>query len=97
MPGIGAALIDALIGAFAAKPGALAATPMRAGRRGNPVLLARALFEAAMRLEGDEGARRLINGLDPAAIAEVETADEGIDFDIDTPADLMAARHLAGR
>ena len=97
MPGIGAALIDTLIGAFAARPGALAATPTRAGKRGNPVLLGRALFEPAMRLSGDEGARRLLNGLDPAAIAEIETADEGIEFDIDTPDDLNAARDAAGR
>jgi molybdenum cofactor cytidylyltransferase len=97
MPGIGAPLLDDLIRAFAAKPRALAAAPVRAGKRGNPVLLGRALFDAAMRLEGDEGARRLINALDRGQIAEVETAAEGIELDIDTPDDLKAARDRGGR
>jgi molybdenum cofactor cytidylyltransferase len=70
---------------------------VRAGKRGNPVLLGRALFDAAMRLEGDEGARRLINALDRGQIAEVETAAEGIELDIDTPDDLKAARDRGGR
>ena len=65
MPWIEPELIDALIGAFLAREGALAAVPLREGRRGNPVLLGRGLFEAAMSLEGDEGARRLIWRTEP--------------------------------
>ena len=63
MPWIEPRLIDALIDAFLAREDALAAVPLREGRRGNPVLLGRGLFEAAMRLKGDEGARRLIGAL----------------------------------
>ena len=59
MPWIEARLIDALIAGFLANPLALAAAPTHEGRRGNPVLLGRGLFDAALRLEGDEGARRL--------------------------------------
>ncbi len=66
MPWIEPRLMDALIDAFLARKDALAAAPLHEGRRGNPVLLGRGLFEAAMRLTGDEGARRVIGALGPA-------------------------------
>ena len=91
MPWIEPRLADALIDAFLAREGALAAVPLREGRRGNPVLLGRGLFEAALRLEGDEGARRLIGALEPGELIEVETPDTGVTFDVDTPEDLAAA------
>jgi molybdenum cofactor cytidylyltransferase len=94
MPWIETRLIDALMDAFLARKGALAAVPLREGRRGNPVLLGRELFEAAMRLTGDEGARGLIGALEPGELVEVEAPATGVTFDIDTPDDLAAA---AGR
>ena len=97
MPWIEARLIDALIGAFLARDGALAAAPVRAGRRGNPALLGRGLFEAASRLKGDEGARRLIGSLKPGELVEVEAHDAGVAVDIDTPEDLAAARRSRSR
>ena len=97
MPWIEPRLIDALIDAFLARKGALAAVPSREGRRGNPVLLGRGLFEAAMRLEGDEGARRLIGALSASELVEVEAPDTGVTFDIDTPEDLAAAQRFRGR
>ena len=96
MPSVKAQLIDALIDAFLAKEGALAAAPTRGGQRGNPVLLGRGLFEAAMRLQGDEGARRLIGSLGAGELIEVEAPDAGVVADIDTPSDLAAARRLRG-
>ena len=96
MPWIEPELIDALIGAFLAREGALAAVPLREGRRGNPVLLGRGLFEAAMSLEGDEGARRLICALSPGELVEVEASDMSVTHDIDTPDDLAAARRFHG-
>ncbi len=97
MPWIEPPLIDALIDAFLARKDALAAIPSREGRRGNPVLLGRGLFEAAMRLTGDEGARRLIGALGASELVEVEAPDTGVTFDIDTPEDLAAARRFRGR
>jgi molybdenum cofactor cytidylyltransferase len=94
MPWIESRLIDALIDAFLARKGALAAVPLREGRRGNPVLLGQGLFEAAMRLEGDEGARRLIGALNANDLVEVEASDAGVTFDIDTPEDLAAAQRF---
>jgi molybdenum cofactor cytidylyltransferase len=94
MPWIEPQLADALIDAFLAREDALAAVPLREGRRGNPVLLGRGLFEAAMRLEGDEGARRLIGVLSAGELVEVEAPDMGVTFDVDTPDDLAAAKRF---
>ena len=91
MPWVEPLLIDALIDAFLTRKGALAAVPSREGRRGNPVLLGRGLFEAAMRLTGDEGARKLIDSLSANELVEVEALDAGVTFDVDTPDDLAAA------
>ena len=96
MPLIEPRLADALIEAFLAREGALAAIPLTEGRRGNPVLLGRGLFEAAMRLKGDEGARKLIGALNEGELVEVEASDVGVTFDVDTPEDLAAAQRLGG-
>jgi molybdenum cofactor cytidylyltransferase len=93
MPGLRAETIDVLLDAFKRYPAALAVAPTYAGRRGNPVLLSRAFFAQVKKLEGDEGARRLLTAADPAGIVEV-TADDSVTLDIDTPADLDAARKL---
>jgi molybdenum cofactor cytidylyltransferase len=97
MPWIKPRLIDALIDAFWARKDALAAVPLREGRRGNPVVLSRGLFERATRLTGDEGARRLIGALSARELVEVEASDMGVTFDVDTPADLAAAQRFRGR
>jgi molybdenum cofactor cytidylyltransferase len=94
MPRIESRLIDALIDAFEARAELRAAAPWREGRRGNPVLLSRGLFEAAMRLQGDEGARRLLDSLGEGEIALVDAPDAGVALDVDTPADLAKARRL---
>jgi molybdenum cofactor cytidylyltransferase len=96
MPQVGAPRIDALIDAFLARKDALAAVPLRKGRRGNPVLLGRELFERAMRLTGDEGARRLIGALSSGELVEVEASDGGVTLDIDTLDDLAAAQRFLG-
>ena len=89
MPGVTAPLLDRLIAAFAADPGAEAVVPVHAGRRGNPALLGRALFAAAAALTGDEGARRL---LALARVVEVEIDDEAVLLDVDEPAALRLTR-----
>jgi molybdenum cofactor cytidylyltransferase len=96
MPWIEARLIDALIAGFLANPLALAAAPTHEGRRGNPVLLGRGLFDAALRLEGDGGARRLVDALEAGALVEIEAPGAGATIDIDTPGDLADARQGLG-
>jgi molybdenum cofactor cytidylyltransferase len=94
MPWIETRLIDGLIDAFLARKDAVAAAPLLEGRRGNPVLLGRGLFQAAMRLTGDEGARRLIGALNADELVEVEASGIGATFDVDTRSDLAAARRF---
>lgn len=59
MPAVDARQINALLRAF--RPGDTAVVPVAGGRRGNPVLLGRALLERLDELSGDEGARRLLS------------------------------------
>jgi len=94
MPRIRAEAIDAILDAFQNNPAALAAAPTHGGRRGNPVLLSRALFGRVANLAGDEGARRLLSACDAARILEIPFADESVTLDIDTPDDLNAAQKL---
>ena len=83
MPRVSAALLATLAQAFAQAPArTVAAIPVHAGARGNPVLLGREMFDAAKRLAGDQGARKLLAG---AGVLEVEIADPAIFADIDTP------------
>jgi molybdenum cofactor cytidylyltransferase len=91
MPLITAHLIDQLTAGFKANPVADVIVPVTQGRRGNPVLLARALFPAVTQLTGDEGARRLLK--EPGANV-VEMAFEGAAaaVDIDTPEALEILR-----
>ncbi|MGJ0510472.1 MAG: nucleotidyltransferase family protein [Methylocystis sp.] len=86
MPGVRAETVNALIDAFAVAPGASAIVPLRNGRRGNPVLLARALFPRVETLRGDEGARRLLAADD--SVLECAVDDDGVLADVDAPADL---------
>lgn len=83
MPRVTPSLARRLVDAFRASPQADAVAPMRAGARGNPVLLARALFAPARALEGDEGARRLLRRAD-VNVVDVDVDDEGAFVDVDT-------------
>lgn len=82
MPRVAAATLDALIVAFEReRPDAV--VPVHCGRRGNPVLIARGLFPALMRLTGDEGARRILaDGAHRVLSCAVD--DPGVLLDIDT-------------
>jgi len=84
MPRISAELIDRLIGIFEASIEApRAVTPVRAGSRGNPVLIGRTLFDAVAHLEGDRGARRLVEA-ERKGVLECSVEDDAIEIDIDT-------------
>ena len=67
--------------------GAAAAAPVFEGRRGNPVLLSRALFPDLLALTGDAGARGVLQGLGER-LALVESPDDGVLFDVDRVSDL---------
>ncbi|HTR14749.1 MAG TPA: nucleotidyltransferase family protein [Roseiarcus sp.] len=94
MPKVDVRLIDALILAFESRPRAVAAAPVYNRKRGNPVILGRALFAQTVRLTGDVGARRLLAALNDAQLVEIEAARSDAAFDVDTPNDLASAREL---
>ncbi|HEX5378140.1 MAG TPA: NTP transferase domain-containing protein [Phenylobacterium sp.] len=85
MPRIPAAVFAPLIAALEA--GAMAAAPAFGGRRGNPVLIGRALIPKLLALAGDAGARAILKELGPG-LALVEAPDDGVLFDVDEPGDL---------
>ena len=84
MPYVTPAIINRLIAAFAAHPKAKAVVPMIGGQRGNPILIGRSLFEAVMALEGDMGARKLLDTAGGEVI-EVAIDDVAVLTDVDTP------------
>ena len=68
--------------------GALAAAPVFGGRRGHPVLFARALFDGLSALAGDLGARSLLASLGDGLVL-VDSRDAGVLYDVDDPSDLI--------
>lgn len=89
MPGITSADLDRLIGEFHAREGRAIIRAVAEGKRGNPVILPRSTFESIGRLEGDIGARAVIedSGL-PVVDVEIGTAAL---LDTDTPEAIRAA------
>ena len=85
MPRVPVGVLQPLAAALAA--GAPAAAPQFQGRRGNPVLIGRALFPDLLALTGDAGARAVLQGLGDR-LALVESPDDGVLFDVDEPGDL---------
>jgi len=82
MPGVSSEDLDSLIDAFRRSGGRAVVRASHLGKRGNPVLLPRALFAAVAQLEGDTGARHLVEagGLD---VIDVEIG-QGASIDVDT-------------
>jgi molybdenum cofactor cytidylyltransferase len=89
MPGITAAVLDALIESFDPGEGRAIVVPTAAGKRGNPVLWSRIFFPELMRVTGDTGARHLIEA-HADAVHRLELGD-AIAIDVDTPETLAAA------
>nr|WP_314545485.1 nucleotidyltransferase family protein [uncultured Massilia sp.] len=83
MPHVAPATLAALAAALAG--GAPIVAPVMEGKRGNPVGFGRLHLDALLALEGDQGARRL---LQTCPVTEIPVGDMGIFRDIDTPDDL---------
>lgn len=83
MPELTTADIDEMIAAFEQKGGRAVVRATHNGKRGNPVILPRALFGAVESLEGDTGARHLVE----SGLAEVIDFEIGraATVDVDTP------------
>jgi molybdenum cofactor cytidylyltransferase len=69
--------------------------PVYAGRRGNPVLFDRSLFDELSRQSGDQGGREVV-AADASRVASVEFESAEHQQDLDTWADYVAARSALG-
>jgi len=61
--------------------------PVYKGKRGNPTIFNRALYDQLMAIDGDIGARDIIRA-NPARVLYIELDDPLCFFDIDSPEDL---------
>ncbi len=89
MPRIAPGTIDRLIASFNPLEGRAICLPTLGGKRGNPVLLGRQFFAEAQTIEGDQGAREILQEY-ADLVAEVPVDDEAVLLDVDTP-DALAA------
>lgn len=89
MPGITASDLNTLIAAFRREGGRAVIRATSGGKRGNPVILPASTFPEIMRLEGDIGARPIIeeSGL---KVVDVELGEKA-HLDTDTPEEILAA------
>jgi molybdenum cofactor cytidylyltransferase len=89
MPGVSVADLDMLIAAFRASSGQSIVRAVSHGKRGNPVVLPRPLYDAVLKLEGDVGARYIIETSE-VPIVDVDIGDAA-HLDVDTPEAVVAA------
>ena len=88
MPRVDGALVDRLIDAWDPRDPHIVA-PLRDGRRGNPILWPRAYFAEMAQVEGDKGARDLLQR-HAAKVRTIPWDDDAIFVDVDTPEALSA-------
>ena len=86
MPFVRPASVAAVRDALAS--GAQLAAPYFRARRGHPVGICGRFYSQLLALEGDEGARSVLQG-NPHLIVKIPVGDPGVIRDIDTPGDLM--------
>jgi molybdenum cofactor cytidylyltransferase len=89
MPAITIADLEMLIAAFQQANGKAVVRAVSGGKRGNPVILPNFLFDKVVRLEGDTGARHLIESSE-APVIDVDIG-QGALLDVDTPEAVVAA------
>ncbi|MDH3290300.1 MAG: nucleotidyltransferase family protein [Gemmatimonadota bacterium] len=84
-PHVGIATAQAMIDRFR-EGGAAIVVPAYSGKRGHPVLFARAVFEELLTTPASHGARRVVRA-DPGRVATAPVNDRAVCEDIDTPED----------
>jgi molybdenum cofactor cytidylyltransferase len=92
-PFIDARFVDRMIDAFYASK-KLIVVPLCRGRRGHPAIFSRGLFGELLAAPLDQGAKTVVRA-HAADTLEMETDDEGIICDIDTPEDYR--QHVGGK
>ncbi|WP_431322343.1 NTP transferase domain-containing protein [Rhizobium sp. YTU87027] len=89
MPGVSSGDLDALIRAFEQSSGHSIIRAVSRGKRGNPVIIPKSLFDEVMRLEGDVGARHIIE-TSGVPVVDIDIGDAA-HLDVDTPEAVVAA------
>jgi molybdenum cofactor cytidylyltransferase len=91
-PYIDASLVDRMIQQFYESKKDIV-VPRCRGKRGHPVLFSRRLFDELLDAPMDQGAKAVVNAHGDATL-EIETDEEGITVDIDTPE--LYRQHVKG-
>lgn len=91
-PYIDAKLTETMIEQFCAM-GKLIVVPRHNGKRGHPVIFSRKLFGELLSAPMDQGAKAVVNAHRDDTL-EIDTHDEGITVDIDTPE--LYKKHVKG-
>jgi molybdenum cofactor cytidylyltransferase len=91
-PYLSASLVDLMIDRFRESK-KLIVIPRYRGRRGHPVIFSRALFAELLKAPLDQGAKAVVHA-HRAETLEIDTEDEGIIVDIDTPEEYK--KYVAG-
>ncbi len=89
MPLVNARDIDRMIAAFSPADQRYVVVPQYEGTWGNPVLWGRDYFAGLCALDGDRGARKLLEELSHELV-EISVENDGVIVDIDTPEALMS-------
>ncbi|MBD9453104.1 NTP transferase domain-containing protein [Rhizobium sp. RHZ02] len=89
MPGVSSDDLDKLMAAFRQSGGQSIIRAVSRGKRGNPVILPKSLFDAVLRLEGDVGARHIIE-TSGVPVVDIDIGDAA-HLDVDTPEAVIGA------
>ncbi len=95
MPLVSPAIINALIEAFDPLNDGDIVVPLHQGMIGNPVLWGAKFFTELQQLQGDRGARGLIEKY-TERVVRIDIDDEAVALDSDTPEGLAHIRSIAG-
>jgi len=95
MPLVSSVVIDQMISAFDPEMKRGLVLPVHKGALGNPILWGAIYFPELLKLEGDRGARGLIEKY-RAQATEIEVGDDSIALDADTPEALAQIKSIAG-
>ncbi|MFK8078913.1 MAG: NTP transferase domain-containing protein [Granulosicoccus sp.] len=89
MPHITTEILDQLINAFRKHQDKTIIQPVYDNKRGNPVLFGKVFFDTLLTLEGDVGARKLVDQY-PDEVLEVVVESHAVLTDYDTPQELSS-------
>jgi molybdenum cofactor cytidylyltransferase len=94
MPAVTSEHVNLLVRTFREAGGGVVVRSVSDGKRGNPIILPRAAYDAVLRLEGDVGARAIVEG-SGLGVVDVDIGPAA-HLDVDTPEAVTAAGGVLG-